>query len=190
MPLRKRMAWPSPPMPDASGSTTPSANAVAMAASTTLPPRASMSAPACDASGWPEATTPRAGPAAGLIGGCSAIISSITARQRRDPSRRHPRAVLRAQRIPRRSRWAARVVHRLQRLPDLIERRRPARGILLASATCAAPRPPRAAQARARARTDSRRPAPWAHRFVAIRVAVVARVGRDERRDRQRLPVR
>jgi hypothetical protein len=42
---------PSPPMPDASGSTTPSANDAAIAASTMFPPRARACAPASDASG-------------------------------------------------------------------------------------------------------------------------------------------
>ncbi len=44
-------------MPTIIGSTTVRANAVATAASTALPPRASVSIPAADASGWFEATT-------------------------------------------------------------------------------------------------------------------------------------
>ena len=69
---------PSPPMPDASGSTTPSANETAIAASTILPPCSSTRAPACDASGWPETTTARLEVTSGLISGCSATIASMT----------------------------------------------------------------------------------------------------------------
>ena len=130
MPLRNRIACPSPPSPEASGSTTPRAKAVAMPASTTLPPRARTSAPACDASSWPEATTPRAGPRAGLIGGCSAIISSITSSAAGEILHlRHARAILVAQRVPGRGGRSARVVHRLERPPHLVERGRPAHGV-------------------------------------------------------------
>ena len=51
MPFRYSTAVPSPPMPDASGSTTPSANDTAIIASTTLPPFSNASRPASDASG-------------------------------------------------------------------------------------------------------------------------------------------
>jgi hypothetical protein len=47
-------------MPTIIGSTTVSANSVAIAESTALPPASSTSAPAWDASGWLEHTTPRA----------------------------------------------------------------------------------------------------------------------------------
>ena len=46
----------SPPMPVMFGSVTFRTAAIAMAASTALPPRFSMSRPACDASGWLVAT--------------------------------------------------------------------------------------------------------------------------------------
>ncbi len=68
---------PSPPSPEASGSTTPSANETAIAASTMLPPRSSASAPARDASGWPDTTTARSDDTSGLISGCSATIASM-----------------------------------------------------------------------------------------------------------------
>src|SRR5262245_16835118 len=48
----------SPPMPVMFGSVTFSTAAIAIAASTALPPRLSTSRPACDASGWLEATIP------------------------------------------------------------------------------------------------------------------------------------
>ena len=87
---------PSPPMPDASGSTTPSANDTAIAASTMLPPCSSASAPACDASGWPETTTARLEVTSGLISGCSATIASITVSSCRLVARRQRlRAMLR-----------------------------------------------------------------------------------------------
>ncbi len=47
-------------MPLEVGSTTVSATAVARAASTALPPRCKMERPACVASDWLVATTPRA----------------------------------------------------------------------------------------------------------------------------------
>ena len=52
------MMNPSPPTPDIFGSTTFSAAAVAMAASTALPPRCSAAIPACVASGCPAHTIP------------------------------------------------------------------------------------------------------------------------------------
>ena len=62
----------SPPMPVMFGSVTLSTAAIAMAASTALPPRFRMSRPVCDASGWLVATMPwlrahdrSAGPRAG-----------------------------------------------------------------------------------------------------------------------------
>ena len=79
MPLRKSTAEPSPPTPDASGSTTPSANDTAIIASTTLPPFSKARRPASDASGWPETTTAPLDVITGLISGCAATISSITA---------------------------------------------------------------------------------------------------------------
>ncbi len=54
------MAKASPPMPFMQGSTTVSVMAVASAASTALPPRASISSPAADASGCEVLTTLRA----------------------------------------------------------------------------------------------------------------------------------
>ena len=65
-------------MPDASGSTTPSANDTAIIASTTLPPFSKARRPASDASGWPETTTAPVEVITGLISGCAATISSIT----------------------------------------------------------------------------------------------------------------
>src|SRR5688572_16584034 len=55
-------------MPTIIGSTTVSVNSAAMAASTALPPPASISAPAADASGWFVTTMPRA-PCAGRFAG-------------------------------------------------------------------------------------------------------------------------
>src|SRR5579864_2155573 len=78
MPLRNRMAWPSPPRLVASGSTTPRAMATAMPASTTLPPASIIWAPAAEASGFPEVTTARVDSAPGLMSGCSAIMASTT----------------------------------------------------------------------------------------------------------------
>ena len=54
------MAKRSEPIPLDTGSTTASVIAVATAASTALPPRASIASPACVASGWLVATTFRA----------------------------------------------------------------------------------------------------------------------------------
>ena len=68
---------PAPNMPTIIGSTTVSANAVATAASTALPPIASISAPAADAMGWLEATMPRE-PAADFLNG----IKGLPARSR------------------------------------------------------------------------------------------------------------
>ena len=65
-------------MPEASGSTTPSANDAAMAASMALPPARRARAPASDASGWPETTIPPRLVIAGPIGGASAISASVT----------------------------------------------------------------------------------------------------------------
>src|SRR5436853_5692017 len=48
---------PAPKIETIIGSTTVSANAVAIAASKALPPRASISTPAAEASGWFDATT-------------------------------------------------------------------------------------------------------------------------------------
>src|SRR5579863_3030506 len=78
MPLRNRMAWPSPPRLVASGSTTPSAIATAMPASTTLPPASIIWAPAADARGLPEVTTARVDSSPDLMSGCSAIMASTT----------------------------------------------------------------------------------------------------------------
>ena len=78
MPLRKSTADPSPPMPEASGSTTPSANETAIIASTTLPPFSKARRPASDASGWPDTTTAPFEVTTGLISGCAATISSMT----------------------------------------------------------------------------------------------------------------
>ena len=50
---------PPPMMPTIIGSTTVSANSVAIAASMALPPAASISAPELDASGWLLTTMPR-----------------------------------------------------------------------------------------------------------------------------------
>src|SRR5690606_12004844 len=50
--------YPSPPRPEALGSTTPMASAVATAASTALPPCKRISTPAKDASGSADATMP------------------------------------------------------------------------------------------------------------------------------------
>ena len=55
-PPEATMAKASLPMPFVTGSTTVSATAVAIAASTALPPLASMASPACAASGWLVAT--------------------------------------------------------------------------------------------------------------------------------------
>src|SRR5579871_1158175 len=49
----------SPPIPQLSGSTTPSTALAAMAASMAVPPRAKTCAPACEASVWLVATMPR-----------------------------------------------------------------------------------------------------------------------------------
>ena len=56
---RRRLAKPPPKMPTIIGSTTVSVNSVATAASTALPPAASISAPAAEASGWLLTTRPR-----------------------------------------------------------------------------------------------------------------------------------
>src|SRR5947207_1341938 len=56
----KRCACPAPKMPTITGSTTVSAKSDETAASTALPPAASISAPAADASGWLVTTIPRA----------------------------------------------------------------------------------------------------------------------------------
>jgi len=55
---RLRTMYPSPPKPDAFGSTTVTAKAVATAASTALPPAARISAPAWEASSCADATIP------------------------------------------------------------------------------------------------------------------------------------
>ena len=78
MPLRKSRHIPSPPMLDASGSVTPRAKSTAMAASTMLPPRARISAPARDAYALPDVITARVPVAPCLMSGCSATILSIT----------------------------------------------------------------------------------------------------------------
>ena len=52
------MANRSPPTPFIIGSMTPSAALAAMAASTALPPRARIAAPACEATAWLVATMP------------------------------------------------------------------------------------------------------------------------------------
>ena len=49
---------PSPPTPDPAGSTTPSAAAVAIAASTALPPAIIVCIPACEARACPDVTIP------------------------------------------------------------------------------------------------------------------------------------
>ena len=54
--VQLRLDGASLPMPFVTGSTTVSATAVAIAASTALPPLASMASPACAASGWLVAT--------------------------------------------------------------------------------------------------------------------------------------
>ena len=56
---RRRCAKPPPSGPTIIGSTTDSANSAAIAASTALPPAASISAPAAEASGWLVTTMPR-----------------------------------------------------------------------------------------------------------------------------------
>ncbi len=78
MPLRYSTAVPSPPRPDASGSTTPSANDTAIIASTMLPPRSKARRPASDASGWPETMTAPREVTTGLMSGCSATSASST----------------------------------------------------------------------------------------------------------------
>ncbi|MGY4366969.1 hypothetical protein ACVW1A_003034 [Bradyrhizobium sp. LB1.3] len=60
LPSASRMcAMPPPMMPTIIGSTTVSVNRVAIAASMALPPAASISAPALEASGWLLTTMPR-----------------------------------------------------------------------------------------------------------------------------------
>jgi len=67
-----------PPIsPTIIGSTTVSANCMATAASTALPPAASISSPAAEASGWLETAMPR-GPCAG----CFSQVKCVPARSR------------------------------------------------------------------------------------------------------------
>ena len=116
-------------MPDASGSTTPSANDVATMASTMLPPFSSISAPAADASGCPEAITP-------ARGFDRRLHERLFRDQRVDDVlgirlclRRHRlRPILVAQPIPGGRGLALAVVQRLHRLPDAIELAGPAAG--------------------------------------------------------------
>ena len=79
MPFRYNTAVPSPPRPDASGSTTPSANDTAIIASTMLPPRSNTRRPASDASGWPDTIIAPREVTTGLMSGCSATRASSTA---------------------------------------------------------------------------------------------------------------
>ncbi len=57
------------------GSTTESANIVAIAASTALPPWTSISVPANEASGWFDVTIPRA-----PIASCFSVLRAVAAR--------------------------------------------------------------------------------------------------------------
>jgi hypothetical protein len=84
------------PMPLAVGSTTVSAAAVAIAASTALPPRRSMASPACAASGWPVATTPRAARSGWRVLAYGSAERSIrmlflSRTKNREPKNREPR---------------------------------------------------------------------------------------------------
>ena len=68
---------PPPRMPTIIGSTTVSVNSAAMAASIALPPAASISAPAAEASGWLVTTMPR-----GPVAGCFSQRNVVPARAR------------------------------------------------------------------------------------------------------------
>src|SRR6185503_11690555 len=64
-------------MPTIIGSTTVSANSAATAASTALPPAASISVPAAEASGWLVTTMPRA-----ALAGRFSVVKRVPARSR------------------------------------------------------------------------------------------------------------
>ena len=71
---------PPPKMPTIMGSTTVSVKSAATAPSTALPPAASISAPAAEASGWLVTTMPRV-PTAGVF----SQSNRVAARSRQDP---------------------------------------------------------------------------------------------------------
>ncbi len=121
---------PSPPMPDASGSTTPRANDTAIAASTMLPPCTSTRAPASLASRWPETTTASCELTGARTSGCRATRSSTT--RVRSSALRAVAACGRnwsRKRLPGRSGRPGLVVEVAQQLPRAVERQRPPRGV-------------------------------------------------------------
>src|SRR5438045_255841 len=71
---------PAPKMLTIIGSTTVKAKAVAIAASTALPPRANVSNPAAEASGWLAATTTRDATTSSLL-----VVNCVPARARQVP---------------------------------------------------------------------------------------------------------